>query len=92
MYCPDKLPATNKFTINKGTFDGFGGQTPDITFEGDAEIPDDVTEITTTDCSDCTDKADVWYTLDGRRLQGKPTTKGVYIIGGKKAVIYSGMP
>lgn len=28
-----------------------------------------------------------WYTLDGRRLQGKPTTKGVYINNGKKVII-----
>ena len=29
----------------------------------------------------------VWYTLDGRRLQGKPTQKGLYIHGGPKVVI-----
>ena len=29
----------------------------------------------------------VWYTLDGRKLQGKPTTKGVYIVNGKKTII-----
>ena len=29
----------------------------------------------------------VWYTVDGRRLNGKPTAKGVYIHQGKKAVI-----
>jgi hypothetical protein len=28
-----------------------------------------------------------WYSLDGRRLNGKPTTKGLYIHGGKKVVI-----
>lgn len=26
----------------------------------------------------------IWYTLDGRRLQGKPTRKGIYISNGKK--------
>jgi hypothetical protein len=30
---------------------------------------------------------DVWYTLDGRRLTGKPTTKGIYINGRRKVVI-----
>ena len=30
---------------------------------------------------------DNWYTLDGRKLIGKPTTKGLYIVGGKKIVI-----
>ena len=28
-----------------------------------------------------------WYTLDGRKLDGKPTTKGLYINNGKKTVI-----
>jgi hypothetical protein len=28
-----------------------------------------------------------WYTLDGRKMQGKPTQKGVYIKNGHKVVI-----
>ena len=28
-----------------------------------------------------------WYTLDGRKLQGKPTQRGIYINNGKKVVI-----
>jgi hypothetical protein len=32
-------------------------------------------------------EAGAWYSLDGRKLQGKPTQKGVYINGGKKVVI-----
>ena len=30
---------------------------------------------------------DAWYTLDGRKLTGKPTLKGIYIFNGKKVVI-----
>ena len=30
---------------------------------------------------------DVWHTIDGRKLQGKPTQKGVYINKGRKVVI-----
>jgi hypothetical protein len=30
---------------------------------------------------------DEWYTLDGRRLSGKPAAKGLYIKNGKKTVI-----
>ena len=30
---------------------------------------------------------DVWYTLDGRKLDGKPTRAGVYINKGKKVAI-----
>ena len=40
--------------------------------------------ISTTDFTDYTDKNDSWYTLDGRKLQGKPTQKGIYIYKGKK--------
>ena len=28
-----------------------------------------------------------WYTLDGCKLSGKPTQKGIYVIGGRKVVI-----
>lgn len=29
----------------------------------------------------------VWYTIDGRRLNGKPSAKGLYIVDGKKTVV-----
>lgn len=28
-----------------------------------------------------------WYTLDGRQLSGKPTTKGLYIYHGRVVVV-----
>ena len=28
-----------------------------------------------------------WYTLDGRKLNGKPTQKGIYVNGGRKVVV-----
>jgi hypothetical protein len=31
--------------------------------------------------------SDAWYTLDGRKLQGKPTQRGIYINNGKKTII-----
>lgn len=34
-----------------------------------------------------TDKTGAWFTLDGRRLSGKPTRPGIYILNGKKEVI-----
>ncbi len=30
---------------------------------------------------------DVWYDLQGRKLSGKPTQKGIYIVGGKKVIV-----
>ena len=31
--------------------------------------------------------SDVWYTINGVKLDGKPTAKGLYIVNGKKIVI-----
>ena len=44
----------------------------------------ETTEITTTDLTDYTDVDEAWYTLDGRKLQGQPTQKGLYIYKGRK--------
>ena len=30
---------------------------------------------------------DAWYTLQGARLNGKPTQRGIYIHGGKKVAV-----
>ena len=35
---------------------------------------------------------EAWYSLDGRRLSGKPTVRGIYIHEGRKVVIRSAMP
>ena len=83
MYCPDELPGTNRFTINRGALGGFGST---VVFEGDTEIDDDVVGITTTNFTNDTN-SDAWYTLDGRRIDGKPSRAGVYINDGKKVVI-----
>jgi hypothetical protein len=45
------------------------------------------TGITTTDFTNFTNSNDAWYDLSGRKLSGKPTTKGLYINNGKKVVI-----
>jgi len=42
------------------------------------------TGILATDLTDYTEKVDAWYSLDGRKLSGKPTKKGIYIYKGKK--------
>ena len=43
------------------------------------------TEIELKETTDDTDV--VWYTVDGRKLNGVPTTKGVYIRNGKKIIV-----
>ena len=48
---------------------------------------EEVQGITTTDYTDFTDKAGAWYTIDGVKLDGKPTKKGLYIHGDRKVVV-----
>ena len=45
------------------------------------------TGITTTHYTNHSTDADAWYSLDGRRLSGRPTNKGIYINKGIKVVI-----
>ena len=49
--------------------------------EYNGEIP---TGINTVDSGELTD--DSWYTIDGKKLAGEPTRKGVYIVNGKKVM------
>lgn len=48
-------------------------------------IYEDATGITTTDYTNFTNGA--WYTLDGKKLDSKPTAKGLYIYNGVKIII-----
>ena len=50
-------------------------------------VEDLPTGIVSIDNSQLTIDNDVWYTLNGVRLNGKPTKAGVYIVNGKKVVI-----
>lgn len=47
---------------------------------------DNITGITDLHQSTRTD-SNVWYTLEGQRLQSKPTAKGLYIHNGKKVIV-----
>ena len=40
-----------------------------------------------TEITEITEKAGAWYDMQGRKLQGQPTKKGLYIHGGKKVVV-----
>ncbi|MBQ6684370.1 MAG: InlB B-repeat-containing protein [Bacteroidales bacterium] len=50
---------------------------------GDGET----TGICPAEIKEMAERAGVWYPLDGRKLDGKPSAKGVYIVNGKKVVI-----
>ncbi|MBQ3623908.1 MAG: leucine-rich repeat protein [Prevotella sp.] len=48
---------------------------------------DEPTGIKTIDNGEPTVDNGAWYTIDGKRLQAEPTTKGIYVRGGKKIVV-----
>ena len=59
-----------------------GGSTP--TGISPAEIADCNATLSKREMAEM---AGAWYTLDGRKLDTKPTAKGVYVVNGKKFVI-----
>lgn len=72
------IPAGRAYLVLEGTSVAgapsmlfFGDETLGIRLAGLDQVADDA----------------VWYTLEGRKLQGKPTKKGLYILNGKKIVV-----
>ena len=64
------------------------GQAPARAFVLNFGEDDNTTGIvSTTDYTDFTDQDDTWYDLSGRKLNGQPNKKGIYINDGKKVVI-----
>ena len=51
------------------------------------DIEGNETGIENVHCSMVNVQSDAWYTLDGRKLNGVPTSKGVFINNGRKVVI-----
>ena len=49
------------------------------------EVPTGIKDVPLLD--DRVQDSDAWYTLDGRKLNGKPAKSGVYIFNGKKPVV-----
>lgn len=56
-----------------------------------ADIPIKITIAAPTAIDELPDGSDVksgeWYTIDGQKLSGKPTQKGIYIVDGKKVAV-----
>ena len=53
-----------------------------------SDFDDETTGIvSTTNYTNYTNSADAWFSLDGRKLSGKPTRSGVYVNNGRKVVL-----
>ena len=65
--------------VNNGALASSSQQAPKLVIEGET------TGISLTPT--LSEGEGAWYSLDGRRLAGKPTAKGIYIYGGRKVVV-----
>ena len=83
---PHKTATTIKaFTAYLTTIDGTNPiNAPQVFIE---EPDGSTTAISTINAEGVAMKADGWYTVNGVKLQGMPTEKGVYINNGKKVVL-----
>ena len=72
------------YSASRGLINGYDNSLPSAMTVVLKGSNGDTTEIGTIRLID---EAGEWYSLDGRKLSGKPTKKGLYINGGKKVVI-----
>jgi len=73
---------TTKFHVKEADLAAWQAKFPEanVTFVGD--LTDSVQKI-----NNLFKEADVWYSIDGRRLQSAPDAKGIYILNNKKYII-----
>ncbi len=83
LYYPSAAKTVNPFRAYFALKNITAGDAPDGARRFVLNFGDDATGIKTVNSY----KEDTWYTLDGRRLNSRPTQKGLYIINGKKTVI-----
>ena len=68
-----------------GLVDGKGMPATSVNIIRDNSISTNLNQVTS-DKSQVT--SDEWYTIDGRKLNGKPAKRGMYIHNGKKGVVH----
>lgn len=85
----DSEPAAVLFTANADGRKLMGKSITNIRMTYDGFISFDFMKDTEEGImtTEFTDETASWYSIDGRRLSGKPTTKGLYLQNGKKVVI-----
>lgn len=70
------------YTFQSDATNGMNNSRFTLTFE-----VDDATGINNGQWPMADSQSDAWYSLDGRHLSGKPTQRGLYIVGGRKVTI-----
>ena len=92
IYYPSQETYVNSFRAYFQLADGQSAREFVLDF-GDHEIATGISTTNLTFATPHSDKSenftnsDTWFTIDGRKLQGKPTTKGLYIHNGHKVVM-----
>ena len=81
------IPKLHVVHMIRGTYHGKKANSNAPTFGIPLDLGEEATGIVSMHNSQCIMHNDGWYTLDGRKLDGKPAAKGVYIYQGSKVVI-----
>ena len=82
--CGIEVPVGGK-VVNGRIVDQNGGTVKEVMISKEA-TPTDIDALQPDTESQTTDSNDGWYTLDGRKLNGMPAEKGVYIRNGRKVL------
>ena len=78
------ITSPNGYNISNGSVYNNGNLAKEVTITSKGGISTDIDQVTSNKYQVTSDD---WYTMDGRKLSGKPAKKGVYIHNGKKAVV-----
>ena len=79
------ITSPNGYNISNGSVYNNGNWAREVTITSKGGISTDIDQVTSNKYQVTSDD---WYTIDGRKLNGKPAKKGVYIHNGKKAVVH----
>lgn len=82
--CGIEVPVGGK-VVNGRIVDQNGGTVKEVMISKEA-TPTDIDALQPDTESQTTDSNDGWYTLDGRKLNGMPAEKGVYVRNGRKVL------
>ena len=86
LYYPNAAMTINAFRAYFHVSGAAGVRQFVLNFDGDGEAQG-IKEIDDLPIYDLRFEAGAWYTIDGVKLDGKPTKKGLYIHGGRKVVV-----
>ena len=90
-HCTSSATLTIEGAANCSTYGGLAGLNVGLMTDNLADIvinfgDNETTRVESID-TPSSHGAEIWYTLDGRPLNGKPTARGIYVKNGRKVII-----